>query len=71
MDATNFNDGPDGNIYCKTCYKMLSFPGVDGDAILAKAIIETTAIPGDDSNACPSCGGRVFDAEKMVGVMNL
>ena len=42
LDQTNFYDGPDGNIYCKGCYRTVgSFMEVNQTA---KSMVDTTTI---------------------------
>ena len=57
-------DGPDGEIYCKPCFKK-SFPVAETPLIYA----DTGAIrPGGDDGGCPRCGGAVFQVshEKLI-----
>ena len=65
LDQTNFNDGPDGYIYCRTCYKILDLMDYNQTA---RSVVDTTSIPAyqGDLSACPRCFGKVFEAEKMV-----
>ena len=65
LDATNFNDGPDGRIYCKGCYKANNI--MDSN-LIARSVADTTSIQGyqGDKESCPKCSGKVFEAEKMV-----
>jgi len=53
--------GPDNDIYCNICCHKISWPSQYAGAS------DTAVIPGDDGepNACPRCGGKVFEAEKM------
>ena len=42
LEQTNFYDGPDGNVYCKSCYKAAG--GVMDVNQTAKSMVETTTI---------------------------
>lgn len=63
LDAMTVTDGEDGEAYCKTCYKYKFLKdtsylgGGNTTSILAKA---------GDSDRCPRCYGKVFQAEKML-----
>ena len=63
LDASTFLNGPDGEIYCKHCY-------AEGFGHKAKSEykgwMDSKTIMGEDgdSDACPRCGGKVFEAEK-------
>ena len=49
-------DAPDGEIYCKGCFKK-AFPSAETPLIYS----DTGAIrPGGDDGGCPRCGGAVF-----------
>lgn len=63
MDATNFANGPDNDIYCLFCYEK-----IHGKKAKSKSMpLDTTSIPGEgDRSQCPRCDGKVFAAEKMV-----
>ncbi|CAB4062558.1 unnamed protein product [Lepeophtheirus salmonis] len=51
---------PDGDIYCKVCYKVVTRPD------RPQIITDTGMIPADeDKVGCPRCNGKVFEAEKM------
>jgi len=90
LDSMTCCEGPDREIYCKSCYavffgsKSRSRPRAaklmsnrtknlgkfydNEDDMLARARIETWVIKAEKDNpdCCPKCGGRVFEAEKMV-----
>ena len=63
LDASTFLNGPDGEIYCKHCY-------AEGFGHKAKSEykgwMDSKTIMGEDgdSDACPRCQGKVFEAEK-------
>lgn len=63
LDAMTVTDGDDGEAYCKTCYKYKFMKdksylgGGNTTSILAKA---------GDSDRCPRCYGKVFQAEQML-----
>jgi len=64
LDATNFANGPDNDIYCVYCYRV-----THGHKAMTKSMpLDTTSIMADaaDKSRCPRCSGRVFAAEKMV-----
>jgi hypothetical protein len=58
-----FDQGADGQIYCRPCLKkyvadeQLTMPSSPKSALMP--------IDKSDPSACPRCGGRVFEAEKM------
>lgn len=63
LDAMTVTDGGDGEAYCKTCYKYKFMKdnsylgGGNTTSILAKV---------GDSDRCPRCYGKVFQAEQML-----
>lgn len=64
LDATNFCNGPDNDIYCLHCYRV-----THGHKATTKSMpLDTTSIMADngDRTRCPRCSGKVFAAEKMV-----
>lgn len=52
LDQTNFNDGPDGHIYCNTCLKNMDL--LDSN-LTARSMMETTKIKGDEGNKDTCC----------------
>jgi len=65
MDSLMVSVGPDQDIYCSICLKVVSAPE------RPQLITDTTIIMGsgdeDVKDSCPRCGGKVFEAEKMTG----
>ena len=66
LNASNFSCGPDGEVYCRNCY--LSTFGSRGRAGSISGPAHTNSIMAleDDPDMCPRCGGKVFEAEKMM-----
>jgi len=63
LSATNkYNyEGPDDELYCKTCFKK-SFP----NTVAPKMFGDTSIIkPNEPENGCPRCEGAVFQAEEV------
>ena len=55
------NEGPDSEIYCKSCFKK-SFPNNE----IPKLFNDTTIIkPAEPEGGCPRCDGAVFQAEEV------
>jgi len=65
MDSLAVAVGPDQDIYCNVCLKIVSAPE------RPQVITDTTIIMGsgdpENKDSCPRCGGKVFEAEKMTG----
>jgi len=64
LDATNFANGPDNEVYCVYCYRV-----THGHKATSKSMpLDTTSIMAEETDKCkcPRCGGKVFPAEKMV-----
>merc|ERR1712088_388907 len=65
MDSLAVSVGPDQDIYCNVCLKIVSAPE------RPQVITDTTIIMGsgdpENKDSCPRCGGKVFEAEKMTG----
>ena len=54
-------DAPDGEIYCRPCFKK-AFPAAETPLIYS----DTGAIrPGGDDGGCPRCGGAVFQVKRL------
>lgn len=62
----SFSDAPDGEVYCNTCYSHTF--GLKSSRAKSVGAVDTSRIaaPEGDLARCPQCGGRVFEAEKMV-----
>lgn len=62
LDASSFNDGPDGEVYCSGCYSVTF-----GHRSRAKSMgtLDTAVIQAQGMNGCPRCHGAVFEAEKL------
>lgn len=52
--------GFDNEIYCKVCYPKIEHTPLPADPT------QTARIKADDGDGCPRCGGKVFEAEKMM-----
>jgi len=65
LDASSFYNGHDGEIYCKHCYAVKFGHRQKSDY---KGWMDVKAIPGEENDklTCPRCGGKVFEAERMV-----
>jgi len=65
LDSSSFYNGADGEIYCKHCYAVKFGHRQKSDY---KGWMDVRAIPGDENDklTCPRCGGKVFEAERMV-----
>jgi len=65
LDASSFYNGNDGEVYCKYCYSLKFGHRQKSDY---KGWMDVKAIPGEvhDKLTCPRCGGKVFEAERMV-----
>jgi len=60
LDSLSVSVAPDGDIYCKVCYKIVTAPE-------RPQISDVAIIPAEDEkDGCPRCGGKVFEAEKMI-----
>ena len=56
IDSLALSVGPDGNAYCKVCYKTVTAPE------RPQIITDTSQIPAeDDKEGCPRCGGKNFE----------
>jgi len=64
LDASNFANGPDNEVYCLYCYRTT----FGHKAPTRSMPLDTTSIEGQlgDIRRCPRCHGKVFEAEKMV-----
>ena len=60
LDVSKVCIGPEKEVYCRNCYKSLL--NLDHHNLY----IATDSIKADDKTGCPECGGRVFEAEKIV-----
>jgi len=71
LDSTSVCDGPDDKIYCRVCYGRLR--GSSKPRFLDGAQLETWTVQAgeDESNACPRCNGKVFEAEKMISMRHV
>ena len=65
LDASNFYDAPDQDVYCYGCYSVRF-----GHRSRAKSVgpVDTAALKPMNSKTlvCPRCGGAVFEAEKVM-----
>ena len=67
LDSTNFFDGQDGGIFCRSCHKSRFEEFKSKNSEYAKAVVNTSVISSSISeDACPRCHGKVYDAEKMA-----
>jgi hypothetical protein len=69
LDASSFNDGRDGGVYCKGCYSVkYGLRSARSQSRGAATTENVSAIfpAGEGDLQCPSCQGKVFDAEKLV-----
>ena len=67
LDSTNFFDGQNGGIFCRSCHKSRFEDFKSKNSEYAKAVVNTSVISSSISeDACPRCYGKVFDAEKMA-----
>ena len=66
LDSLNNNDGPDGAIYCKMCYKDKYGPQNRPSDIDLKARNTASIKNEDPKRNCPRCGGGVFANEEIV-----
>ena len=67
LDTSSFFDASDGQIYCKSCYSHKF--GHRGRRAKSVGPVETQKIPANTQNneaACPTCNGRVFEAERIT-----
>jgi len=65
LDSLNNNDGPDGALYCKMCYKDKYGPQNRPSDIDLKARNTGSIKSEDPKKNCPRCGGGVFENEKI------
>eukprot|EP00091_Calanus_sinicus_P000418 TRINITY_DN10347_c0_g1_i1.p1 TRINITY_DN10347_c0_g1~~TRINITY_DN10347_c0_g1_i1.p1 ORF type:complete len:171 (+),score=23.08 TRINITY_DN10347_c0_g1_i1:161-673(+) len=65
VDSLNNNDGPDGCLYCKMCYKEKYGPQNRPSDIDLKARNTGSLKSEDPSKNCPRCGGGVFANESV------
>ena len=63
LDVSTYNDGRDGGIYCKNCYNA-KYGARGRSASVVRDNIVFLAQDGDTK--CPSCQGKVFEAEKCI-----
>ena len=59
LDSLNNNDGSDGNIYCRMCYRDKYGPQNRSSDIDLKARNTSSMKAEDPSRNCPRCGGRL------------
>ena len=59
LDSLNNNDGSDGNIYCRMCYRDKYGPQNRSSDIDLKARNTSSMKAEDPSRNCPRCGGEV------------
>jgi len=64
LDAIRATEGPDGEAYCSTCYRQ-RFQADNCRPVGAGSTTTILARPGD-KDCCPRCGGRVFQAERVL-----
>jgi len=64
LDAMRVSDGPDGEAYCTNCYRQ-RFEADNRRPVGAGSTTSILARRGDN-DCCPRCGGRVFQAEKVL-----
>ncbi|TRY73464.1 hypothetical protein TCAL_02229 [Tigriopus californicus] len=62
LDALGASVAPDNEVYCKVCFKVVTAPerpqyNTDTTILMAE----------EEKDGCPRCGGKVFEAEKMIG----
>jgi len=60
LDSLTVSTSPDGEIYCKVCYKLVHAyerPQYQQDM--------TVIMAEEEKDGCPRCNGKVFEAEKM------
>ena len=63
LDVSRYIDGRDGGIYCKNCYnEKYGYRGRRSQSRGKDVLFP--AQTGDSQ--CPSCGGKIFDAEKFL-----
>jgi len=65
LDSLNNNDGPDGALYCKMCYKEKYGPQNRPSDIDLKARNTGSIKSEDPKKNCPRCGGGVFANEEI------
>ena len=65
LDSLNNNDGPDGALYCKMCYREKYGPQNRPSDIDLKARNTGSIKSEDPKKNCPRCGGGVFENEKI------
>jgi len=61
LDILKLNIGPEGEVFCKTCYKQI----LEADKADVNVNTDTIKASMDDRRGCPRCGGIVFEAEKV------
>lgn len=66
LDSLNNNDGPDGGLYCKMCYKDKFGPQNRPSDIDLKARNTSLIKNEDPKKNCPRCTGEVFSNEAIV-----
>ena len=68
LDYFKAIEGPDDEVYCRTCYLRYHGPGGKNN------YGDKTHVAAEDSDvndACIRCKGRVFEAEKLVSKAGL
>ena len=67
LDISSYIDGRDGGVYCKNCYSdRYGYRG------RSKSRGKDVLFPAQNGDVqCPSCSGKVFDAEKVTGSYGL
>merc|ERR1719188_964267 len=55
LDSTNNNDGPDGGLYCKKCYRDNWGPQTRSSDVDHKLIDLSNIKSADPSQCCPRC----------------
>jgi len=66
LDSLTNNDGADGGLYCKKCYRVKYGPETRSSDIDHKLIDLSIIKLEDASKNCPRCGGAVFDNESVI-----
>ena len=64
LDYTSSMEGPNGEVYCKTCYVKEYFTGGRnkfGDQHLGPELVNAD----NDPEVCPKCHRKVYDIDKL------
>ena len=64
LDYTNSMEGPNGEVYCKTCYVKEYFTGGRNkfcDQHLGPELVNAD----NDPEVCPKCHRKVYDIDKL------